>query len=143
MSVNKNALVRYKVLDRCFGNPGRRYFIDDLIEECNKALQSLDPKSAGISRRQIFEDIAFMESEDGWSVDLAKSRYGRKMFYRYSNISFSINNVPLNEVEINHLKSAIDILSQFKGMPQFEWVHELLPKLRQGVISEDQPIITL
>lgn len=49
--------------------------------------------------------------------------------------------MPLNEVEINQLQSALDILSQFKGMPQFEWVHELLPKLQQGVLSVNQPVI--
>ncbi len=44
--------------------------------------------------------------------------------------------MPLNEAEINQLKSAFEILSQFKGMPQFDWVHELLPKLKQGIVSE-------
>ena len=38
MATTKNAFIRYKVLDNCFRNPGKRYFIDDLIEECNKAL---------------------------------------------------------------------------------------------------------
>ena len=137
MATNKNALVRYKVLDNCFRNPGKRYFINDLIEECNKVLATMDPDSNGISRRQIFEDIAFMESEEGWSIDLGKLRDGKKVYYRYTDTSFSINNMPLNEVEINQLKSAVDILSQFKGMPQFEWMHELVPKLQQGAVAED------
>jgi predicted DNA-binding transcriptional regulator YafY len=64
-------------------------------------------------------------------------RDGKKVYYRYADSSFSINNLPLNEVEINQLKSAIDILSQFKGMPQFEWVHEMVPKLNQGIGLEN------
>ncbi len=138
MATNKNALIRYKILDNCFRNPGKRYFIKDLILECEKVLMEIDPDSNGISRRQIFDDISFMESKEGWQIDLAKQRDGKKVYYRYSDISFSINNMPLNEVEIGHLKSALEILSQFKGMPQFEWIHELLPKLQQGASTIDE-----
>lgn len=138
MATNKNALIRYKVLDKCFRNPGRRYFIDDLIAECDNVLLEIDSESNGISRRQIFEDIAFMESNEGWSIELDKNRDGKKVYYRYSDISFSINNMPLNEVEINQLKAAVDILSQFKGMPQFEWINELVPKLQQGIATDEK-----
>ena len=138
MATNKNALIRYKILDRCFRNPGRRYFLDDLIDECEKVLLEIDPKSNGISRRQIFEDIAFMESSAGWSIELEKLRDGKRVYYRYADISFSINNMPLNEIEINHLKAAVGILTQFKGMPQFEWVNELVPKLQQGISKEKE-----
>ncbi|MBS1743114.1 MAG: WYL domain-containing protein [Bacteroidetes bacterium] len=137
MATNKNALIRYKVLDNCFRNPGKRYFIDDLIEACEKVLLEIDPDSNGISRRQILDDISFMESKDGWKIDLTRNREGRKVFYRYSDPVFSINNMPLNEVEINQLQSAADILSQFKGMPQFEWVNELVPKLKQGMAIKE------
>lgn len=136
MATNKNALIRYKVLDSCFRNPGKRYFIDDLIAECESVLLEIDPESNGISRRQIFDDIAFMESKEGWSIELDKLRDGKKVYYRYADMSFSINNMPLNEVEINQLKSVLDIISQFKGMPQFEWVNELVPKLKQGIASD-------
>jgi len=138
MATNKNALIRYKVLDQCFSNPGRRYFIDDLIEACNLVLADISADSTGISRRQIFDDIAFMESSEGWSIDLERLKDGKKTYYRYSDTSFSINNMPLTEIEIVQLKSAIDILSQFKGMPQFEWVHELLPKLQQGISNHSE-----
>ena len=80
MATNKNALIRYKVLDNCFRNPGRRYFIEDLIAECESVLLDIDPESNGISRRQIFEDIAFMESKEGWSIELEKLRTGKKVY---------------------------------------------------------------
>jgi predicted DNA-binding transcriptional regulator YafY len=133
MPVNKNAMLRYQLLDKCFRNTGRNYFIEDLIAECDRVLMEIAPNTKGISRRQIFEDIAFMESDTGWSIDLLRGKEGKRVFYRYATPSFSINNMPLNEVEIKHLQSAMDILSHFKGMPQFDWVHELLPKLKQGI----------
>ena len=78
-----------------------------------------------------------MESKEGWGIELARTRDGKRVFYRYINTDFSINNMPLNEVEINQLQSAADILSQFKGMPQFEWVNELVPKLKQGMAAKE------
>lgn len=137
MATNKNALIRYKILDSCFRNPGKRYFIDNLIEECEKVLAEIDPDTKGISRRQIFDDIAYMESVDGWSIELERYKDGKKVFYRYKDLSFSINNMPLNEVEIRQLKDALDILTQFKGMPQFEWISEMVPKLRQGLSARE------
>jgi hypothetical protein len=98
MATNKNALIRYKVLDNCFRNLGKRYFIGDLIEACKKVLTEIDPETNGISRRQIFEDIAFMESKEGWVIELTRYREGKKVYYRYTDINFSINNMPLNEI---------------------------------------------
>ena len=135
MAINKHALIRYKVLDNCFRNPYRRYFIQDLIEEIEINLREIDPKSKGISRRQVFEDINFMESPEGWNIELVKSKVGKRVYYRYSDSGFSINSMPLNELEIEQLHSALHILSHFKGLPQFDWIQELILKLRNGVIA--------
>jgi predicted DNA-binding transcriptional regulator YafY len=129
MSVNKYAFIRYKVLDRCFRNPGRMYFIEDLIDECNLVLTDYDPNCSGISRRTIFNDIEFMESEFGWSVPLGRYTVGKRCYYRYYELGFSITNQPLNMVEADQLKSALIIMSRFSGVPQFEWVDELIPQL--------------
>ena len=67
-----------------------RYFIEDLIAECENVLLEISPDSNGISRRQIFEDISFMESKDGWNIELEKHRDGKKVYYRYTDPSFSI-----------------------------------------------------
>ena len=131
MPINKNAFIRYQVLDRCFRNPGRNYFFEDLIEACNEALYEFNPNSGGIKRRQLFDDIRFMESEQGWLIPLERNKLGRRTYYRYSDLAFSIKNQPLNQMEAEQLRAAILVLSKFKGMPQFEWVNELIPKLEQ------------
>ncbi len=132
MPATKHALIRYKVLDQCFRSK-KKYYIEDLIRACEEVLLEIDPESNGISLRQIRDDIAFMKSKEGWGIELCNSRDGKKMIYRYENPDFSINNMPLNDLEVDQLKSAFDILVQFKGMPQFEWVYELLPKLKVGM----------
>jgi predicted DNA-binding transcriptional regulator YafY len=144
MSINKNALIRYQVLDRCFRNSGRMYFWEDLLEECNKALANFDHNSKGIQRRQLFNDIRFMESEAGWSIPLARYRYGKRIYYRYEDLSFSINNQPLNDSEAAQIKSALQILSRFSGTPQFEWVNEMIPMLESkfGLIERKNEIIS-
>ena len=137
MSITKNALIRYHTLDRCFSNPGRKYSIEDLLDECNMALSELDITSKGIKKRQLYADIRFMQSEQGWSIDLEKEKSGRTVYYRYSDLSFSIRNQPINEMEANQLKSAIQVLHRFKGMPQFNWIEELIPKLDQSFSLSD------
>lgn len=138
MAVNKNALIRYKALDKCFRNSGRKYFIDDLLEACNRALQALNPKSDGISIRQIYEDIRYMESEQGWSVRLLRGRVGRKVYYYYEDRSFSINNQPLNKFEAEQIRAALHVLSRFKGLPQFNWADEQILKLQQAYNLEER-----
>lgn len=148
MATNKHAQIRYNTLDKCFRNPGRNYTLEDLLEECNQAIFDFDPNSEGIKRRQLYDDLRYMESEQGWSIELADSlKQGRKRIYRYADTNFSISNQPLNEVDANHLKSALLTLSRFKGLPQFDWVEELsvrlddsfnLTKDTQEIISFDE-----
>ena len=132
MPINKNAFVRYQALDKCFRNSGRRYFVDDLLAACNHALSEHNPDTGGIQRRQLFVDIKFMESKEGWSIPLLKIPDGKKKYYRYEDMNFSINNSPINEFESEQIKSALMVLSRFKGMPQFTWVEEIIHKLEQA-----------
>ena len=132
MATNKNAQIRYKILDNCFRNSGKRYFIEDLISECDKKLREIDPDSKGISRRQIFDDISFMESSEGWEIELERHKDNKRVYYRYVDLSFSINNMPLDETDINRFQTTLQTISQFKGMPQFEWMYELMQKMKNG-----------
>lgn len=129
MAINKNAYIRYQVLDRCFRNTGRNYTIDNLLDEVNSVLFEMNPDNTGIKRRQLFEDIKYMESEAGFSIELLKTRNGKSKFYRYENPEFSIKNEPLNPAEAEYIKSAVSVLSRLSGAPQFNWVNELIPML--------------
>jgi predicted DNA-binding transcriptional regulator YafY len=138
MATNKNATIRYQTLDRCFRNPGRKYYMDDLIEECNHALLDIDPDSTGVKRRQIFDDIKFMKDSLGFNAPVESFRDGKKVFYRYEGLNFSINNQPLNGQEAQQLKEALMTLSRFKGMPQFEWIEEIKARLEQSFNLKSQ-----
>lgn len=137
MATNKNALLRYQVLDRCFRNPGKRYFIEDLLEACNQALYEYNGVQSGVNLRQLRYDITFMESEAGWSIPLERHRVGKKYYYRYADLSFSINSQPLNETEVNQLQEVLLILAKFKGLPQLEELKAIIPRLQKGTDLND------
>ncbi len=131
-------MIRYQTLDKCFRNPGRMYFFEDLLEECNKALQDFDPNSEGIQRRQLFDDLKFMESDQGWSIPLGRFRYGKKVYYRYEDLNFSINNQNLiNFTELEQIKSSLEILQHVDGKPQIEWINDILFKLDNNLNSNN------
>lgn len=132
MPTNKHATIRYHALDQCFANFGRKYFIDDLIEACNNALNEFNGLSDGIKRRQIFDDIRFMESEQGWTIPLERHSEGKRVYYRYFDKNYSIKKQAINEAEANQLKETLSILHRFKGMPQFEWIDEILVRLESS-----------
>jgi len=128
MATHRHAVIRYQALDRCFSNFGRRYFIDDLIEACEEAIYNFTGKRDGIKRRQLFDDIKFMESEAGYSIPLEKIPDGKKKYYRYSDKNFSINKQPISQTEAEQLKDTIMMLNRFKGLPQFDWMEEVLAR---------------
>ena len=128
MSTNKNAAIRYQALDKCFRDRRHRYYIDDLIDACEEALEYYNGVG-GVSRRQIFEDIKFMESETGWSIPLERKKDGKKVYYRYKDSDFSINQQPLTDEEAQQLQTVILTLSRFRGLPSNEWVEEVISNL--------------
>ncbi len=145
MSINKNALLRYKVLDSCFSNHRRNYFWQDLLHEINLALEEYNGPQSKIKRRQLFDDIKFMESDQGWSIPLNRLKDGRRVYYRYSDPEFTISKAPINEEELNQINAAIKVLSRFGGAPQFEWVQELIPVLKDrfDVKTNSKEIISI
>lgn len=128
MPINKNANIRYRTLDRCFRDTRRKYFIDDLITECNEALLSYNFEG-GVKRRQIFDDIKFMESEAGYAIELDKLHDGKRVYYRYADPSFSINQQPLSHAEAQQLQQAVMTLTRFRGLPQYDWIEEVITNL--------------
>lgn len=144
MAVTKNPLIRYKILDACFRNPYKKFSKEILLETLNEKLMELfDDESHCIKLRQMQDDIAFMKSAEGWSIELAEEFESKKRIFRYEDLNFSINNAPLNEIELSEFQSAIHVLSQFEGMPQFEGIQEIIAKLKYDLKADNtkQPFI--
>lgn len=126
MPINRDAFLRYRILDKCFRNPVKRYCMEDLIKACNEELSF---KDKGISRRTIYYDIEYMKSDEGWEAPIIPERDGHKVCYRYSDSSFSIEKTPLTEAQLKQIQSAVNLLNSFEGLPQFEGLEDSLAKI--------------
>ncbi len=134
MATNKHAMIRYQALDACFSNRYRRFYIEDLIDACNKALQefylskedTINDVEYYVKRRTIFNDIAFMESSEGWNAPIKRCYEGRRCYYRYEDENFSINKRDFSEAELDKLDEALIMLNRLNGTAGFDWVSEFV-----------------
>ncbi|NPD47577.1 MULTISPECIES: YafY family protein [unclassified Lentimicrobium] len=138
MPNNKNAIIRYQALDKCLRNPGSKYSIKDLVDECNKALIDIDSTSTGVQKRQVYDDLKFMRDSKGYDAPITNFKDGRVVYYQYEDRSFTINKQPLNELEAQQLKESLHTLSRFSGLPQFEWIEDMKLRLDQYFKFESQ-----
>lgn len=131
MATNKHAQIRYKVLDDCFSNFGRKFYFDDLLEKCNEALAEIyGDELGGVKTRTLRSDISYIRERAGeYDVDIISENDGTGYFYRYSQKDFSVFRQGFNQDELNQLREAILMLQRFKGMPNFDWMTELAVKL--------------
>ena len=94
MPANKNALIRYKTIDRCLRNRYRRWTLDDLVEACSDALYEMEGILRGVSVRTVQADIQMMRSDKlGYNAPIEV--YDGK-FYRYAEADYSISESPLS-----------------------------------------------
>lgn len=137
MATNKHAIIRYEALDRCFSNRGKKFFMDDLIAYVSEALKEYTGTETTISRRQLFKDMDFMRSEAGFRAPIESIKDGKKTYYRYQDKSYTLAMQQINPVEAELLKTTLDMLGRFKGLPQFDYVQELALKLKKSFQLED------
>lgn len=143
MPTNKNAQLRYRILDRCFSDFHRTYSIEDLLDTVNESL--MDLYGSQVSIRQIREDIKYMRDRVTYNAPIETYPFdGRKSYYRYSDPSFSIFNNELTAEEIKSLRSTIDILSRFRGVSSNAWLEDVISNLefRFGVKPNTENIVS-
>ncbi|WP_445711845.1 helix-turn-helix transcriptional regulator [Flavobacterium sp.] len=144
MAQNKNALIRYKTIDKCLQNNYRQWTLDDLIEACSNALFEYEGKENNISKRTIQLDIQMMRSEKlGYNAPIVV--YDKK-YYKYEDEEFSITDIPLTETDINVLTETVSMLKQFKDFSLFSDVSDILQRLEDKIYAEKshtQPVIHL
>jgi len=118
---------RLQILDQCLRNPSRRYTIGDLIEECKKRFIERKGTEFGVSRKTIYNDLDHIQER--YDIELQKTKDGKFVYYSYFDKNFSIDNEPLNEEEAKLLKTAIQTILNFSGLPQFDLLESLSRRL--------------
>ena len=143
MPTNKNAQLRYQVLDRCFSDFHHQYDINNLLDKVNEALYDL--YGTAVSLRQIRDDIKYMRDRVTFNAPIKAYQYdGKKCYYRYEDRAFSIFNNELSTEEITTLRSTIDMLGRFRGVPSNAWLEEVISNLeyRFGVKANNENVVS-
>lgn len=146
MATNKHAQKRYQILDKCFRDVDHYYTIENLLDEVNYELS----RSLGthVSLRQLRYDINEMRSSDMFNAPIVTERIGSKgdfhYYYRYSDPDFSIYKNDLSDQEMDMLRSAIDMLGRYRGMPSTAWLEEVVSNLeyRFGIVPNSENVVS-
>lgn len=144
MSQNKNALIRYKTIDKCLQNQYRTWTLEDLMNACSDALFEYEGKENTISKRTTQLDIQLMRSEKlGYNAPIIV--YDKK-YYKYEDEEYTITDIPLTETDINVLTETVSMLKQFKDFSLFSDVADILQRLEDKIYAEKlhtRPVIYL
>lgn len=137
MPAIKNSFERHKVLDRCFRDRSRRYYMEDLVRIVNK--DTFNYYGTSVSDRTIRNDISYMKKEEGYSAPILKRMDGHRAYYFYNSPDYSILNLPMSQEEMNQLSETIKMLSRFKGLPDCSWMEEVLARFDDTFQLSDHP----
>jgi predicted DNA-binding transcriptional regulator YafY len=136
MPINKNALIRYKTIDKCLQNNYRQWTLNDLIEACSDALYEYEGKDVDVSKRTIQLDIQMMRSDKlGYNAPIVV--YNRK-YYKYDDADYSIVNIPVTDKDVKVMNEAIQVLRQFKDFSLFKEMDGVLQRLEDSVYSSQK-----
>ena len=128
MPANKNALIRYKTIDRCLRNKYRRWTIDDLVDACSDALYDMEGITKGISKRTVQGDIQMMRSDKlGYNAPIES--YGNG-YYRYSDPDYSISEVPLSDEDYVLVVKTIKLIGKYNEKGELSELGEALLKVK-------------
>ncbi|MBY0537241.1 MAG: WYL domain-containing protein [Chitinophagaceae bacterium] len=138
MPINRNALIRYRTIDRCLQNRRRKWTIEDLMEACDQALDEAGVYGKAISLRTIRLDLQAMRGAAlGYNAPIVVKD---KKYYTYEDPDFSIANSPLSGQDLEILQEVSQLLQQFKGFHHFREVSEMVQRLEDKIYSEQNKV---
>ena len=143
MPANRNALIRYKTIDKCLQNRYRKWTLEDLIEACSDALYEYEGIKKGVSRRTVQADIQVMRSDKlGYNAPITVTD---KKYYTYADRDYSITNIPLTDQDLVKLGETVSFLKQFKDFSHFNEMDAMVQKLEDHVASrrEKRPPVVM
>ena len=139
MPVSKNALIRYKTIDKCLHNRYRRWTLEDLIDACSNALYELEGRDDGVSRRTVQLDIQNMRRLYDAPIKVVEHKY-----YIYEDEDFSITESPLSPQDVEKMGEAVKVLRQLSGFHEFAGMEDIVSRLEDLVhVTKDRsrPVI--
>lgn len=132
MSVNRNALIRYMIIDKCLATRTRRWTWKDILNEVNRRLVLKGYPEVG--KTTVFEDLKDMQDRV-FKAPIEKYHMEDKktVYMRYSDPEYSIQRSPISIDELELLRSSAILFSRLRGLPQFDWLNEIIPRLESNL----------
>lgn len=145
MPNTKNQDIRFQILDRCFSDYKHKYTFNHLLELVNDRLYELSGSQAIIKTRQLRDDISHIRKilPDGIYLD-SYPYEGKECYYRYSEEDFSIYKNELSVTEVQNLRSTIEMLGRYRGLPSNSWLEEVISNLeiRFGIKANPENLVS-
>ncbi|MCQ2117209.1 MAG: WYL domain-containing protein [Bacteroidales bacterium] len=127
MPTNKNAVIRYQILDELLSDKNHYYTRKNLLKKCNEKLLSRGYEE--VIKRTIEKDLHDMEEIfPDIEIDWEYVRDGKQII-RYVDQSRSIFTKKLTYEEFLFLNEVLNTLGQFSGLDNFEWLDSLQTRL--------------
>jgi len=121
----KNALIRYRIIDKCLRNKYKPYpSKQDLREACEESLFG-STDGAHICDSTIEKDMFAMKMEHDAPIKYSRAYGG----YYYTNPDFSINDIPLTEDDLGAIAFAAKTLMQFRDVDLFKQFGSAIDKI--------------
>ena len=129
MPVIKNALLRYRIIDRCIRNEYLPFPTKEFLRQACE--EELFGSSTGenICHSTIEKDIFAMRMDHDAPIQYNKKEKG----YYYSDVEFNMDDIPLTDSDISAIKAATSILNQFKNTRLFSQFQYAIEKILDRV----------
>lgn len=132
MPINKDALKRFRIIDRLLSDPNHDYTTDDILRAVNRSCTK-------VSLRMIQKDILAINEEFG--KELERNKGGRGTV-RYADQSQPVFYQELTSDEEEVLREVLASLGQFDGLDNFTWLDLLKKKLQYKPDEKAAPLIS-
>jgi predicted DNA-binding transcriptional regulator YafY len=143
MPTNKNALIRYKYLDKLLSDYHHFYDIHDLTEKVNDMLY--EDGFPEVTQRCIEKDLNTLEYAP-FNAPIERIVKQGKRCITYGKRSFSIFTKELSDEEANLLREVLNTIGQFDGLDNFKWLDDFkiglhIEKRRQIISFANNPYL--
>ncbi len=133
----KNALIRYRVIDKAIRNKYKPYPSKaELRKSCEDALFGND-EGENICDSTIEKDLFFLRMEHDAPIKYSKRHGG----YYYNSETFSLDDIPLTEEDMDAIRFAANTLSQFKDVEMFKQFGFAIDKIVEKVAISNDPFV--
>lgn len=131
MPLNKNAFIRYHIIDNCLRS-NQRYSIEKIIAAIENKL------AVKISKSTIEKDFKNMR-ELPEPLSYAPIKYNRlENYYFYENKTFSISQANINETDIETIQLASFILDKYQHISIIQDLLLLFGKIKNAIPNFDK-----